>query len=94
MVTGPVIDQLADTYRHTDKGILIAVHNEKRGHPILLKIKYKAEIEKLTVKNTMHDFTRKFASDILEVETGTADILNDIDTPEDYNKELKYRRLS
>jgi CTP:molybdopterin cytidylyltransferase MocA len=42
----------------------------------------------------MHDFTRKFASEILEVETGTTEVLKDIDTPEDYNKEIKYRRLS
>ena len=94
MVTGPVIDQLTDTYRHSDKGIFIAVHKEKRGHPILIKIKYRKEIEQLTFKNSMHDFTRKFAQDILEVETGTQDILRDIDTPEDYNKEIKYRRLS
>jgi molybdenum cofactor cytidylyltransferase len=94
MVTGPVIDQLTDFYEHTDKGILIAVHQEKRGHPILFKIKYKKEIERLTFQNTMHDFTRKFETDILEVETGTTDILDDIDTPEDYHKELKNRRLS
>jgi xanthine dehydrogenase accessory factor len=94
MVTGPVIDQLTDTYQHTDKGILIAVHQEKRGHPILFNIKYRKEIEQLMFQNSMHDFTRKFASDIMEVETGTADILIDIDTPEDYHKELKYRRLS
>jgi CTP:molybdopterin cytidylyltransferase MocA/xanthine/CO dehydrogenase XdhC/CoxF family maturation factor len=94
MVTGPVIDQLTDTYRHSDKGILIAVHKEKRGHPILIKIKYRKEIEQLTFENSMHDFTRKFAKDIFEVETGTQDILRDIDTPEDYHKEIKYRRLS
>jgi xanthine/CO dehydrogenase XdhC/CoxF family maturation factor/CTP:molybdopterin cytidylyltransferase MocA len=94
MVTGPVIDQLTDTYRHSDKGIFIAVHKEKRGHPIIIKIKYRKEIEQLTFKNSMHDFTRKFAQDILEVETGTQDILRDIDTPEDYHKEIKYRRLS
>jgi xanthine/CO dehydrogenase XdhC/CoxF family maturation factor/CTP:molybdopterin cytidylyltransferase MocA len=94
MISGLVIDQLADTYRHTDKGILIAYHKGKRGHPILFKIKYKKEIEELSVENSLHDFTRKFASDILEVETETPDILRDIDTPEDYNKEIKYRRLS
>jgi molybdenum cofactor cytidylyltransferase len=94
MINGPVIDKLTNTYEHTDKGILIAVHHEKRGHPILFKIKYKKEIEQLTFQNSMHDFTRKFAGDILEVETGTTDVLKDIDTPEDYHKELKYRRLS
>jgi xanthine/CO dehydrogenase XdhC/CoxF family maturation factor/CTP:molybdopterin cytidylyltransferase MocA len=93
MISSPVIDQLADTYRHSDKGILIAVHKGKRGHPILFKIKYKKEIEELNVENSLHDFTMKFASDILEVETETSDILRDIDTYEDYNKEIKYRRL-
>ncbi len=94
MVNGPVIDQLADTFRHTDKGILIAVHKGKRGHPIIIKTKYKRDIEQLGSENSMHDFTRKFASEILEVETGTTEVLKDIDTPEDYHKEIKYRRLS
>ncbi len=94
MINGTVIDQLTDALRHTDKGIMIAVNNGKRGHPILINVKYKKEIEKLGPENSMHDFTRKFASDILEVETETPDILRDIDTPEDYNKEIKYRRLS
>jgi xanthine/CO dehydrogenase XdhC/CoxF family maturation factor/CTP:molybdopterin cytidylyltransferase MocA len=94
MVNGPVIDKLADTFRHTDKGILIAVHKGKRGHPIIIKTKYKRDIEQLGSENSMHDFTRKFASEILEVETGTTEVLKDIDTPEDYNKEIKYRRLS
>jgi len=94
MVTGPVIDQLADTYRHTDKGILIAVHKGKRGHPIIINTKYKTDIKQLGSENSMHDFTKKFAPEILEVETGTTEILRDIDTPEDYHKELTYRRLS
>jgi xanthine/CO dehydrogenase XdhC/CoxF family maturation factor/CTP:molybdopterin cytidylyltransferase MocA len=94
MINGPVIDKLADTFRHTGKGILIAVHKGKRGHPIIIKTKYKRDIEQLGSENSMHDFTRKFASEILEVETGTTEVLKDIDTPEDYNKEIKYRRLS
>jgi CTP:molybdopterin cytidylyltransferase MocA len=94
MVTGPVIDQLADTYRHTDKGILIAVHKGKRGHPIIINTKFKTDIKQLGSENSMHDFTRKFAPEILEVETGTTEILRDIDTHEDYHKELTYRRLS
>jgi len=94
MVTGPVIDQLADTYRHTDKGILIAVHKGKRGHPIIINTKYKKDIKQLGSENSMNDFTKKFAPEILEVETGTTEILRDIDTPEDYHKELTYRRLS
>jgi len=94
MINGLIIDQLTDTFRHTDKGIIIAVHKGKRGHPILINIKYKTDIEKLGSENSMHDFTRKFASDILEVETDKSDILRDIDTPEDYNNEIKYRRLS
>ncbi len=94
MINGPVIDQLADTFRHTDKGILIAVHKGKRGHPIIINTKYKRDIEQLGTENSMHDFTRKFASEILEVETGTTEVLKDIDTPEAYHKEIKYRRLS
>jgi len=94
MIPASVINDVINAYRQTEKGIIIAVHNGKRGHPILLDIKYRYEIEQLSPDHSLHDITHKYPEDILELEVGTPVILRDIDTLDDYNKELKYRRLT
>ena len=94
MIPVSVINNMIDEYRHANKGIAVAVHNGVRGHPLVFNIKYKPEVEKLNSDHSLKDLTRKHKEDILEVEVGTPVILRDIDTPEDYAKELKYRRLT
>jgi len=94
MIPASVINDVINAYRQTKKGIIIAVHNGKRGHPILFDKKYKQEVEQFNSDQSLHDLTRRNPEDILEIEVGTPVILRDIDTIEDYNKELKYRRLT
>ncbi len=83
-----------DALRQSEKGIVIAVYNGKRGHPILFEMKYRSEVEQLVSGSSLRDLTQKHSEDILEVGIDDPRILRDIDTMNDYNKELKYRRLS
>jgi len=94
MIPASVINDVIKAYKQTDKGIVIAAHNGKRGHPILFDMKYKQKVEQLDSDQSLHDFTRKHPDDIHETEVETPVILRDIDTINDYNKELKYRRLT
>lgn len=94
MIPSSVIDKIIDAYRQSEKGIVIAVYNGKRGHPILFEMKYRSEVEQLISGSSLRDLTHKHSEDILEVEVDAPGILRDIDTMNDYNKELKYRRLS
>jgi xanthine/CO dehydrogenase XdhC/CoxF family maturation factor/CTP:molybdopterin cytidylyltransferase MocA len=94
MIPASVINDVINAYRQTEKGIVIAAHNGKRGHPILFDIKYKQEVEQLDSDHSLHNLTRKYPDDIYETEVDTPVILRDIDTIDDYNKELKYRRLT
>jgi molybdenum cofactor cytidylyltransferase len=94
MIPASVINQVIHAYHQSDKGIVIAVHNGKRGHPILFEMKYRHEVLQLSKDHSLHDLTRNHSDDILEVEVDTPDILRDIDTIDDYNKELTYRRLT
>ena len=94
MIPASVINQVINSYHQTDKGIVIATHNGKRGHPILFEMKYRHEVLQLGPDHSLHDLTRNHRDDILEVEVDTPDILRDIDTIDDYNKELTYRRLT
>lgn len=84
-----VIKILIKAYRNSDKGIVIPVYNNKRGHPLIIDIKYKAEIAHLDKTATLRDLVHNHADDVLEIEVNTQSILRDIDTHEDYLNELK-----
>ncbi len=46
-ISPSVIDIVIKAYRSSEKGIVIPVHNGKRGHPLLLDRKYRDEIDSL-----------------------------------------------
>lgn len=77
----------------SNKGIIIPVFNGKRGHPVLIDIKYKHEIENLDLKYGLRYLMKNNPEDILEMECDEPGILRDIDTPDDYwfeiNRQLK-----
>jgi molybdenum cofactor cytidylyltransferase len=82
------IDRIIEGYRSSDKGIVIPVYNKKRGHPILIDRKYRDYIETLDVSEGLRSLARRFYEDVLEVETDDPGILRDIDTYEEYKKEI------
>jgi CTP:molybdopterin cytidylyltransferase MocA len=58
----------------------------RRGHPLLVDLKYRKEIEKLDLEQGLRALRHHFPLDVLEVEVDEPGILVDIDTPEDYKK--------
>lgn len=73
----------------TGKGILISVHDRKRGHPILIDKKYFSEINTLDEGIGLRGLSMRHPDDIFEVETVNEIVLRDIDTPEDYLEAIK-----
>jgi len=80
------VDELVARYRETRRGIVLPVHGGRRGHPVLIDLKYKAEIIALGPEATLREIVQAHADDALEVEIEDPDILRDIDTPEDYGR--------
>jgi molybdenum cofactor cytidylyltransferase len=79
-----VINKVIGSYRNSDKGIVIPVCNNKRGHPLLLDRKYTAEIEKLDDREGLRSLAHIFSDDVLEIQTGDDGILRDFDTYQEY----------
>jgi molybdenum cofactor cytidylyltransferase len=79
-----VIDAVVRAYEESRKGIVIPVHKGRRGHPVLVDLKYRDEVLGLDPADGLRQLIRAHPDDILEVEVGCADILRDMDTPEDY----------
>ncbi len=83
-IKSDVINQVISAYRQTFKGIIIPVYSKKRGHPVLIDIKYRNEIEKLDEAVGLRSLSQLFPEDVFEVETDSPAILKDIDNYEEY----------
>jgi len=93
-ISSALINKIVEAYKKSKKGIVLPVYRKNRGHPVLIDMKYQGEIEDLNPDLGLRNLVYKHAEDILEVEVTTPSILQDIDTIEDYNRELKSKRKS
>jgi molybdenum cofactor cytidylyltransferase len=90
---GPeVINLVIGEGKKSEKGIIVPVSNNKRGHPLFIIRKYFAEVTRLDPDFGLRGLQTLFPDDILEVDVDDTSILKDIDTREDYlesiNKKL------
>jgi molybdenum cofactor cytidylyltransferase len=79
-----VTNTVIEAYSEELFGIVIPVHMHRRGHPLLVDMKYRKEIEKLDLEEGLRSLRHHFPEDVLEVEVDEPGILVDIDTREDY----------
>lgn len=92
MIETEVIDLVIDTYNTSDRGIVVPVHDGKRGHPLLVDSRYREEICGMTGPDGLRELLKKHPEDVLEVETLHLSVLRDIDTEEDYLNEVNQIR--
>ncbi|MCJ7586638.1 MAG: nucleotidyltransferase family protein [Candidatus Aminicenantes bacterium] len=84
-VTGRIID----AYRKTGKGIVLPAYRGRRGHPVLVDLKYRDEVGALDPRIGLRQLPRAHPDDVFEVKVRTPAVLRDIDTQEDYRALLK-----
>ncbi len=89
MIEAGEMDRLIESYRDSEKGIAVATHGKKRGHPILFGRKFIGEILEYPREASLRDLLLDHPSEVLEMKTGNEGILRDIDTQNDYQYELK-----
>jgi len=79
-----VTNSVIEAYNEELIGIVIPVHEHRRGHPLLVDMKYRKEVERLDLEEGLRSLRHHFPEDVLEVEVDEPGILVDIDTREDY----------
>lgn len=79
---------VVEAWKTSGKGIVIPLFEGRRGHPPLYDLKYRNELENLNPEAGLRFVAQKFQDDIHEVETFCPEIVRDIDTKSDYEKEL------
>ena len=82
-------EMVINNWEKSGKGIVIPTFGGKRGHPALIEARYKNEIENLDPEKGLRQLMEIRKNDILEVDCPFPEILRDIDTPEEYEKESK-----
>jgi molybdenum cofactor cytidylyltransferase len=74
--------------RHTERSIIVPVHAGKRGHPVWLRWQHAAALRQLPAGQGLNALIRARADETLELPWSDAEILRDLDTPEDYRRLL------
>ena len=67
LVDSQTINRLIAEFSRHDKGIAVPTYKGKRGHPVILAIKYKAELLKLKGDIGAREIIRHHPDDVLEV---------------------------
>jgi CTP:molybdopterin cytidylyltransferase MocA len=88
-----VTNSVIAAYDDSIYGLVIPVYNHRRGHPLLVDLKYKKEIAKLDLEKGLRSLMHQFPNDVLEVEVDEPGILVDIDTREDYSDATKLNSI-
>jgi molybdenum cofactor cytidylyltransferase len=79
-----VVDAVVAAYRESGMGIVIPIFRGRRGHPVLIDLKYRDEVLGLDPADGLRQLMRAHPADIREIEVDDPGILRDLDTPEDY----------
>jgi len=88
-ISTAVINKIINAYKKTGKGIVLPVYRKNRGHPVLIDVKYREEVEKLSPDLGLRGTVYSHPEDILEIEVDTSNIVRDIDDEVDYKRELE-----
>ncbi|MBP1718909.1 MAG: molybdenum hydroxylase accessory protein, YgfJ family [Deltaproteobacteria bacterium] len=91
---GPeVYDRLAAEFElhYPGKTILVPTHRGKRGHPPLFAARYTEEILDIRGDVGLRAIIQKHPEEVMTVEVETEAILEDLDTPDQYEKLKNFR---
>jgi len=88
-ITTKLIDDLVQAFTMNDKGIVVPVFRNKRGHPILFSpTRYRDEILTHYDDTGLRGLLHAHPDDVFELPASTEAVLFDMDYPEDYRRQL------
>jgi len=87
-VTSELVDEMVQSFTRTNKGILVPLYRGKHGHPILFSELYYHEILTRYDNVGLRGLLHAHPEDIFELNVSTSAVLLDMDSPEDYQRQL------
>jgi molybdenum cofactor cytidylyltransferase len=93
LIKEETIRHLIETYQRTLRALTIPVYQLKKGHPVIYSKRAMQSALKLGSQQTGKDLRSLFITETHLVEVDDPAVLIDIDTPEDYERQIMERRL-
>lgn len=88
-MTGPgEINRVISAFSESDKGLVMAAYDGRRGHPLIVDMKYSEEVFALPDDEGLRALAMRHPEDVLESVTDDPSVVRDIDTQEDYMNEI------
>jgi molybdenum cofactor cytidylyltransferase len=87
-IASDVVTALVRSFHSTSHGIVVPTYRGNRGHPLLFAMHYRDEILTRYDGHGLRGLLEAHPQDIFELEVAAADILEDIDLPEDYQRAI------
>jgi molybdenum cofactor cytidylyltransferase len=85
-LTAQVVDLLLGTFRRGGGRIVAPVWQGRRGHPVLVSLQFRDELLNSHDQSGLRGLLHQHSQDISLVEANTPAVLEDMDTPEDYQR--------
>jgi molybdenum cofactor cytidylyltransferase len=88
MIKSGLINKLILAFEEGEKGIVLPTYQGRHGHPIIISTGYVDDIMQLNdnTEGGLRDLINAQRGDWLEVPVDTPDVIEDIDSPEDYQR--------
>lgn len=88
-IDSSIINLVIGRFLSSYKSIAIPAYEGRRGHPVIIDLKYRDEIIRLDENVGLRQLMLDHPDDILQIEMPRGEITRDVDYPEDYQSELK-----
>ncbi len=85
-LTAGVVTQLLRAFETAGRGILVPTSSGRRGHPLLVALRYRDEILTRYEAVGLRGLLQAHPEDVYEVEVSTSGVLEDMDTPQDFER--------
>ena len=89
LVTTGIVDRLIDEYERRPEGMVLPVHEGKRGHPMILSPAYREEILFESMPGGLKAMRDRHADSVRPVPVDTDAVLIDLDYRSDYEEALR-----
>jgi len=85
-VTPGIIDALIDAFHGDRSGIVVPVYQGRRGHPMLFSAGYREAVCTDFDGVGLRGLLRRYPESVVEVPLADVAVVQDVDTPEDYDR--------
>jgi len=87
-ITAELVNEMVRSFAASGKGILVPLHEGRRGHPLLFPTSYRDEILTRYDDVGLRGLLLSHPDEVCEINVSIPSVLSDMDNPEDYRREL------